>query len=77
MTVIPIYNTNNSCASASTGISMARNTAKYGSADFILLVGFEKMLSGSLKDFWDGNLSPIEWGVEIMTSTKESQILLS
>jgi sterol carrier protein 2 len=70
MTEIPIYNTNSNCAIASTGISMTRNTTKYCSADFILVVGFEKMFSGGLKGFWDGTSSPIEGSMEIMTSTK-------
>ena len=49
MTEIPILNVNNNCASASTGIAMARDTISYGGADCVMVVGFEKMKPGSLE----------------------------
>ncbi|RVX67127.1 hypothetical protein B0A52_08370 [Exophiala mesophila] len=49
MTEIPILNVNNNCASASTGIAMARDTISYGGADCVMVVGFEKMRPGSLE----------------------------
>ncbi|KAL6243074.1 hypothetical protein RBB50_010174 [Rhinocladiella similis] len=54
MTEIPILNVNNNCASASTGIAMARDTISYGGADCVMVVGFEKMKPGSLdRNFTD------------------------
>lgn len=48
MTDIPIYNTNNACATASTGLHMARNFVKGGVYDCVLVVGFEQMQPGPL-----------------------------
>lgn len=59
MTGIPIYNTNNNCATASTGLVMARNAIGHGSADCVLVVGFEKMSPGSLDAVWKDRQNPI------------------
>ena len=59
MTGIPIYNVNNNCATASTGLVMARNAVGYGQADCVLVVGFEKMNPGSLDAFWKDRADPI------------------
>lgn len=48
MTDIPIYNTNNACATGSTGIHLARNFVKAGVHDCMLVVGFEQMNSGPI-----------------------------
>ena len=59
MTGIPIYNTNNNCATASTGLVLARNTIAHGGADCVLVVGFEKMKPGSLGSNWEDRTDPI------------------
>lgn len=43
MTGIPVYNTNNACATGSTGLHMARTLVRSGAADCILVIGFEQM----------------------------------
>lgn len=53
MTSIPIFNTNNACATGSTGLFLARTLIQRGAADCILVVGFEQMRPGSIKSVWD------------------------
>jgi sterol carrier protein 2 len=71
MTGIPIYNTNNNCATASTGLALARNTIAYGGADCVLVVGFEKMNPGSLGSNWTDRANPIG-RIEAMSDTLRS-----
>ena len=58
MTHIPIVNVNNNCSTGSTGLAMARNSVAYGSADCVLVVGFEKMFPGSLGSFFNDRTNP-------------------
>ncbi|VUC34737.1 unnamed protein product [Clonostachys rosea] len=58
MTQIPIYNVNNNCSTGSTGLAMARTLVSNGAADCVMVVGFEKMMPGSLKSFWDDRENP-------------------
>jgi sterol carrier protein 2 len=46
MTGIPIYNTNNACATGSTGLHLARTMVRNGVADCVLVIGFEQMRYG-------------------------------
>ena len=69
MTQIPIYNVNNNCATASTGLVMARNMVNHGMADCVLVVGFEKMNPGSLESFWKDRADPVGRSVAIMEKT--------
>ena len=59
MTEIPIFNVNNNCASASTGIAMARDTIANGGADCIMVVGFDKMKPGSLERNFTDRSDPV------------------
>lgn len=59
MTQIPIINVNNNCSTGSTGLAMARDTISYGGADCMLVVGFEKMMRGSLQTFFNDRENPI------------------
>ena len=59
MTGIPVYNQNNNCATASTGLAMARNFVGHGAADCVLAVGFEKMNPGSLSSVWTDRTDPL------------------
>lgn len=70
MTQIPIYNVNNNCSTGSTGLHMARNLVSHGAADCILVVGFEKMMPGSLQSFWDDRSNPTGTTVEMMAETR-------
>lgn len=58
MTQIPIVNVNNNCSTGSTGLALARTIVSYGGADCALVVGFEKMMPGSLQAFFNDRENP-------------------
>lgn len=66
MTQIPIYNVNNNCASGSTAIVMARDFVRSGLSDCVLVIGFEKMASGSLGSNFDDRTNPLDRAMEMM-----------
>jgi sterol carrier protein 2 len=70
MTQIPIVNVNNNCSTGSTGLAMARNTIAYGGADCILVVGFEKMMRGSLQSFFNDRENPTGTTAKMMATTR-------
>ncbi|KAJ8133052.1 hypothetical protein O1611_g578 [Lasiodiplodia mahajangana] len=69
MTQIPIFNVNNNCSTGSTGLAMARHTIAYGGADCILVVGFEKMMRGSLQSFFNDRENPLGTTSKMMAET--------
>ncbi|KAK7920759.1 hypothetical protein PG985_008781 [Apiospora marii] len=70
MTQIPIVNVNNNCSTGSTGLAMARTTIAYGGADCILVVGFEKMMPGSLQSFFNDRENPTGTTGMMMAQTR-------
>ncbi|GAP85577.1 putative nonspecific lipid-transfer protein [Rosellinia necatrix] len=70
MTQIPIVNVNNNCSTGSTGLAMARSTIAYGGADCILVVGFEKMMPGSLQSFFNDRENPTGTTAMMMAETR-------
>ncbi|CAG8978948.1 hypothetical protein HYALB_00012344 [Hymenoscyphus albidus] len=70
MTQIPIYNVNNNCSTGSTGLAMARNIISHGAADCMLVVGFEKMMPGSLQSFWNDRSNPTGLTGQMMAETR-------
>ena len=70
MTQIPIYNVNNNCSTGSTGLHLARNVISHGGADCIMVVGFEKMMPGSLQSFWQDRSNPTGTTGEMMKATR-------
>lgn len=70
MTSIPIYNVNNNCSTGSTGLAMARNFIAHGGADCILVVGFEKMMPGSLQGFFKDRENPTGTTAKMMVETR-------
>ncbi|KAK4228924.1 thiolase-like protein [Podospora fimiseda] len=70
MTQIPIINVNNNCSTGSTGLAMARQLISAGGADCILVVGFEKMMPGSLQSFFNDRENPIGTTYAMMASTR-------
>lgn len=70
MTQIPIVNVNNNCSTGSTGLAMARSTIAYGGADCILVVGFEKMMRGSLQSFFNDRENPTGTSGKMMAETR-------
>ncbi|KAK3676709.1 hypothetical protein LTR78_003485 [Recurvomyces mirabilis] len=73
MSSIPIYNTNNACATGSTGLHMARTLVRSGAADCVLVIGFEQMSPGSIKSVWSDRPSPMGLSTQMM----EASIALS
>ncbi|KAF6805602.1 nonspecific lipid-transfer protein [Colletotrichum sojae] len=70
MTSIPIYNVNNNCSTGSTGLAMARSFVSSGAADCVLVVGFEKMMPGSLQSFFNDRENPTGTTVKMMAETR-------
>lgn len=66
MTDIPIYNINNACATGSTGLQLARTMIGGGTADCVMVVGFETMRPGSIKPVWSDRPDPIALTEELM-----------
>ncbi|KAM5345761.1 hypothetical protein ACJ41O_011622 [Fusarium nematophilum] len=70
MTQIPIYNINNNCSTGSTGLNMARTFVEHGAADCVMVVGFEKMMPGSLQSFFKDRANPTGTTVKMMAETR-------
>ena len=71
MTNIPIYNTNNACATGSTGLHLARTFVRGGMANVVMVVGFETMQPGAIKsDIGDGRPSALEVMTQMMEETR-------
>ncbi|KAK3344317.1 thiolase-like protein [Lasiosphaeria hispida] len=70
MTGIPIYNVNNNCSTGSTGLAMARDLISHGGADCIMVVGFEKMMPGSLQSFFNDRENPTGTTGKMMAATR-------
>ncbi|KAM0429001.1 hypothetical protein ACHAPT_006805 [Fusarium lateritium] len=69
MTQIPVYNVNNNCSTGSTGLNMARTFVECGAAECVLVVGFEKMMPGSLQSFFKDRASPTGTTARMMAET--------
>ncbi|KAF4914304.1 Non-specific lipid-transfer protein [Colletotrichum fructicola] len=59
MTGIPIFNVNNYCSSGSTGLWLANQAIMSGTADCVLVVGFDKMYPGPLPQVFEDRTSPL------------------
>ncbi|CAN9115497.1 unnamed protein product [Alternaria alternata] len=70
MSSIPIYNTNNACATGSTGLHLARTLVKNGAIDCALVIGFEQMQPGSIKSTWSDRPSPMGLSMRMMADTR-------
>lgn len=70
MTQIPIYNVNNNCSTGSTGLYMGRTLIGNGGADCVMVVGFEKMMPGSLQTFFNDRANPTGTTTEMVRATR-------
>ncbi|KAM3433927.1 hypothetical protein NHJ13734_006228 [Beauveria thailandica] len=66
MTSIPIINTGNACATGSAGLYLARTMVRGGALDCVLVVGFEKMEPGHIKDKWTDRAKPTQLSRQMM-----------
>ena len=73
MTSIPIYNTNNACSTGSAGLHMARTMVRAGAADCVLVIGFEQMQPGAIKEVWNDRPSPMGLSTKLMLETRGEQ----
>ncbi|EFX06267.1 sterol carrier protein [Grosmannia clavigera kw1407] len=71
MTQIPIYNVNNNCSTGSTGLNLGRTIISNGGADCMLVVGFEKMMPGSLQSFFQDREHPMGKTTEMLAETRQ------
>lgn len=69
MNSIPIYNTNNACATGSTGLHLARTLVRNNAIDCALVIGFEQMSPGSIKSAWTDRPSPMGLSMKMMEDT--------
>ena len=70
LTQIPVYNVNNNCSTGSTGLAMARTLVASGAADCVMVVGFEKMMRGSLQSFFNDRENPTGTFGKMMAATR-------
>ncbi|KAL4922357.1 thiolase-like protein [Aspergillus aurantiobrunneus] len=68
-TSIPIYNTNNACATGSAGLHLARTMVRNGGVNCVLVIGFEQMRPGSIKSMWDDRPSAVGPSTALMEKT--------
>jgi len=60
LTGIPVINVNNNCSTGSTALWLARQAIDSGSADCVLVLGFEQMQRGALGSVWMDRPSPFQ-----------------
>ncbi|MET3106486.1 sterol carrier protein 2 [Oxalobacteraceae bacterium GrIS 2.11] len=60
LTGIPIFNVNNNCSTGSTALYLARQAIASGSAECVLVLGFEQMSPGALTTMFQDRPSPFE-----------------
>ena len=70
MNRIPIYNTNNACATGSTGLNLARSLVKNGAVDCALVIGWEQMKPGPLVGAPGEHPPPMELSFRLMAKTR-------
>ena len=57
---IPVVNVNNNCSTGSSALYLAREAVKFGMADCVLALGFEKMERGSLGMKFPDRVNPMD-----------------
>lgn len=66
LTGIPVFNVNNNCSTGSTALYLARQAIEGGSAECVLVVGFEKMEKGALSLKYTDRSNPLDSHVDTM-----------
>ncbi|CAI6353518.1 unnamed protein product [Macrosiphum euphorbiae] len=66
MTGIPIYNVNNNCSTGSTALYLGKQIIESQNAQCVLVLGFEKMESGSLSAKFLDRTNPMDKHVTLM-----------
>eukprot|EP00162_Nutomonas_longa_P014354 comp21934_c0_seq1/m.49968 comp21934_c0_seq1/g.49968 ORF comp21934_c0_seq1/g.49968 comp21934_c0_seq1/m.49968 type:complete len:419 (-) comp21934_c0_seq1:35-1291(-) len=68
---IPIYNVNNNCSTGSSALLLAKQMIAGGSAECVLVLGFEKMSKGSLGAVFTDRTNPMDRHVEAMSELRD------
>ncbi|MFG2524951.1 beta-ketoacyl synthase N-terminal-like domain-containing protein [Streptomyces sp. NPDC048527] len=66
MTGIPMVNVHNNCASGVSALYLAREAVKYGQADCVMAMGFEKMQAGEIAMAYAHRPSPMRKQIKAM-----------
>lgn len=77
LTGLPIFNVNNSCASGSTALFMARRAVASGQVDCALAVGFEQMSTGPMQLAYPDRATPFDRHEARITEMKGPDFPLS
>lgn len=67
LTGVPIVNVNNNCSTGSSALYLGRQCILSGQADCVLVVGFEKMASGSLGSNFSDRTNPLDSHIDAMS----------
>ncbi|CAG8518394.1 7983_t:CDS:2 [Funneliformis caledonium] len=70
MTQIPVINVNNNCSTGSTALYLARQAVEFGIVDCALALGFEKMTSGSIANYYKDRTNPLDTTVSLLSETR-------
>jgi sterol carrier protein 2 len=70
ITGIPVTNVNNNCATGSSALYLARRNVRFGIADCVLALGFEKMERGSLGMKFPDRANPMGRHLERMSQLR-------
>ncbi|MEO3930600.1 beta-ketoacyl synthase N-terminal-like domain-containing protein [Micromonosporaceae bacterium B7E4] len=66
LTGVPVVNVNNNCSTGSTALYLARQAIRFGIADCVLALGFERMQRGSLGIAFPDRTYPIDQHIAAM-----------
>ncbi|HVO30053.1 MAG TPA: lipid-transfer protein, partial [bacterium] len=69
-TGIPIFNVNNNCSTGSTALMLARQAIEGGTAECVLVVGFEQMEKGALGSKYTDRTNPMDRHVGVMNDVQ-------
>jgi len=65
LTGIPIFNVNNNCATGSSALFLARQAIASGAVDCVLVLGFEQMAPGALRELYPDRPTPLSRFIDI------------
>jgi sterol carrier protein 2 len=70
VTGIPVFNVNNNCSTGSTALMLAAQAIAGGTAECVLVVGFEEMEKGALGSKYTDRTNPLDQHVNVMNDVQ-------
>jgi len=70
LTGIPVFNVNNNCSTGSSAIMLGKQAIESGTAECVLVVGFEKMEKGALGSKFTDRANPLEKHAMVMSNVQ-------